>query len=291
MKQYKILAFTLLILAGAAGCVPALREAPDLHQVADAVSEAEAEARYREALDLFATRRDEAVRQAGTLLRESAGSLDDPTAALLTLVEVLVWQVEHEPDPNSREDLATGAVHAGQWCLDASPERPACRYRLAIAVGVQARERPGTGGDAMPLMIELLEAARAAGPELDHGGPDRVLALLYLRAPGWPTGPGDPDLGYEHALAAAGIDPDFPPNQLVLGEALAAVDREEEAAEAYRAALVLAEALQESGGRDAREWRREAESALAGMGARRLSHPPKQGKKGSGASVPEGERV
>jgi tetratricopeptide (TPR) repeat protein len=119
----------------------------------------------------------------------------------------------------------------------------------------------------MPTMIELLDAAREAAPDQDHGGPDRVLALLYLRAPGWPTGPGDPDLGYEFALKAAEIDPDFPPNHLVMGEALAAVDRKNEAIAAYRTALHLAEAQQESGGRDAREWLEEARTALSRLGA------------------------
>jgi tetratricopeptide (TPR) repeat protein len=260
-------AIVLLVLAAAVGCVPALREAPEISGSGDGLSRGEAERRYREAVELFATRRDEAVRRASSLLRESAGSLDNPVEAVLALSEVLVWQVEHEPDPDAREDLATRAVHAGQWCLDSSPEDPRCSYRLAIAVGVQARERPGTGVDAMPLMIELLETARAAEPGLDHGGPDRVLALLYLRAPGWPAGPGDPDLGYEHALAAAGIDREYPPNQLVLGEALAAVDRRDEAIRAYREALRLSEVQQEYGGRDAREWLHESEAALSRFGS------------------------
>lgn len=257
----------LVVTTFLVGCFPALREPPVFPEGAGRIGRAEAGIGYREALDLFATRNVEQVYRAGEILLKVSGSLDDPTPALLTLVEVRVWLVEHETDPDIREDLATRAVHAGQWCLEASPEQPACRYRLAIAVGVQARERPGTGVDAMPVMIELLEAARGAEPGLDHGGPDRVLALLYLRAPGWPTGPGDPDLGYEHAAAATGIDPEFPPNHLALGEALAAVDRAEEAKEAYHAALDLAGAQQEYGGRDALEWRQQAEIALRRLGS------------------------
>ena len=267
MKSSTALLPVLLVLTAAAGCVAALREPPDLRDGAGRPSREQAETRYREALDLFATRDEEPVRRSGDLLREVAAVQDDPTAALLALVEVRVWLVEHETDPDIREDLATRAVHAGQWCLESSPGEAACRYRLAIAVGVQARERPGTGVDAMPVMIELLEAARNAEPGLDHGGPDRVLALLYLRAPGWPAGPGDPDLGCEHAEAATGIDPEFPPNHLVLGEALAAVDRTAEAKEAYQTALELAGAQQEYGGRDAMEWREQAEIALRRLGS------------------------
>jgi hypothetical protein len=258
-------ALTVVVwLACAAGCVSALKEPPDLHQGGEAapLSRDQVAERLQDASTLFETRESAAVLQAGEILRNLAASSADPLDACLLLVQVQVWLVEHESDPDVREHLASGAVHAGQWCRESAPEDPRCLYRLAIAVGVQARERPGTGIDAMATMLELLETARGVDPEQDHGGPDRVLALVYLRAPGWPTGPGDPDLGYEHATAATVIDPGYPPNQLVLGEALAAIDRTEEAKEAYRTALSLAETLQETGARDARDWHREALNAL-----------------------------
>ena len=42
---------------------------------------------------------------------------------------------------------------------------------------------------------------------------------MLLRAPGWPLGPGDPEAALPEAQAAARLAPDYPPNQLVLGEA------------------------------------------------------------------------
>ena len=51
----------------------------------------------------------------------------------------------------------------------------------------------------------------------------RALALFYLRAPGWPKGPGDADLGLEHAREAVRLRPEHPPNLLAPGEALDAV--------------------------------------------------------------------
>lgn len=267
MKTVASLLAMGVILAAGGGCVPALRQAPALQDGSDPASPSEAEAGYREAVRLYASREEDPVRRAGELLRAGAGALQDPLPALLVLAELRVWQVEHEPDPELREDLATRAVHAGQWCMEVAPDSPACRYRLAIAVGVQARERPGTGLDAMPIMLELLQAAGSEDPGLDHGGPDRVMALLYLRAPGWPSGPGDADLGYQHAVAAAEIDPVHPPNRLVLGEALEALDRESEAIAAYVEARRLAGEQQESGGRDAREWLEESEAALNRLGS------------------------
>ena len=266
MKAVAGLLGMVVVLAAGGGCVPALRQAPALQDGIDPATPSEAEAGYREALRLYASREEDQVRRAGELLRTGAGVLEDPIPALLVLAELRVWQVEHEPDPALREDLATRAVHAGQWCLEVAPDSPACRYRLAIAVGVQARERPGTGLDAMPTMLELLQAARSEDPELDRGGPDRVMALVYLRAPGWPSGPGDPDLGYEHAVAAVSIDSGYPPNHLVLGEALVMLERENEAIRAYGSALSLAELQREGCSSDAGEWIREAQEALNRLG-------------------------
>jgi hypothetical protein len=266
LRQAAILSVVMIVIL-ATGCIPALREPPAFPERSDAIGPQEAENGLREALELFATRNEEQVTLAEEKLRQVAGSLDDPIPAVLALAEILVWLVEHETDPDTREDFATRAVHAGQWCRSIDPGEPACSYRLAIAVGVQARERPGTGVDAMPVMIELLEAARGAEPGLDHGGPDRVLALLYLRAPGWPTGPGDPDLGYEYAVAAVRIDPGYPHNYLVMGEALEKVERKNEAVEAYKTACELTEEQQEYRGRDAREWLEQAEAALRRIGS------------------------
>ena len=40
----------------------------------------------------------------------------------------------------------------------------------------------------------MFHSAAEGDPTIEDGGPDRALALTYLRAPGWPTGPGAPDL-------------------------------------------------------------------------------------------------
>ena len=57
-------------------------------------------------------------------------------------------------------------------------------------------------------MVKLLREAIAADPRLDHAGPHRVLALVLLRAPGWPVGPGDPEGALGEARAAAALFPD-----------------------------------------------------------------------------------
>ena len=133
---------------------------------------------------------------------------------------------------------------------------------MALAVGQQARERPSTGADGLDVMIELLEGLIAEAPDLDRGGPDRVLALVLLRAPGWPTGPGDPETALDHARAAVAWFPDYPPNRAVLAEALADNDRADEARRAWERVLESTTALEAAGEPEAGQWRREAEEAL-----------------------------
>jgi tetratricopeptide (TPR) repeat protein len=112
-------------------------------------------------------------------------------------------------------------------------------------------------------MVSLLRRTIAAAPRLEAGGPHRVLALLLLRAPSWPIGPGDPEAGLEHALAAVRIAPRAAENLLVLGEALAANGRSGEAREVYRQAAALAASIRDP---EAPRWLAAARSGLAKTG-------------------------
>jgi hypothetical protein len=159
--------------------------------------------------------------------------------------------------------LAVEAVQISQWCGRLHPEVVECDYRLALAVGQQARERSATAVDGLDVMVELLEGVIAEDPELDDAGGHRVLALVLLRAPGWPTGPGDPEIGLDHARLAVEIAPGYPPNQLVLGEALIENGQRDEAVEALERGVELAG--ERAGDPDAVEWLTSARETLAGL--------------------------
>jgi len=186
--------------------------------------------------------------------------------ALLGAMGALAFRIEYERGA-PRGELAQIAVDLGQWCERGAPTEPACAYRLAIALGQYARERPSSGMDASRRMIALLRRAIAAAPRLDSAGPHRVLALVLLRAPGWPLGPGDPEAGLEHARAAVSLAPGAAANQLVLGEALAANGRSDDARVAYARAVELATAAGRAGEPEAARWLAEARIGLAKSGA------------------------
>lgn len=259
----------VLAVCVATGCAPALHPPPQVPRLGPqilapgAVSAADVDAVLAQAEEHFRRRPQiEDARASQKLFLEAARGDEARVEGLLGVARSTSWLVEHESDPAERRALAVLAVQASQLCLERAPQSAACDYALAIALGQQARERPSTGHDGVAKMVAALKRAIEADPRLDDGGPHRVLALVYLRAPGWPAGPGDPEAGLREAQAALAVAPDHPANQLALGEALRRNERRDEAHLAYARALDLARARWAAGDPDASEWVDEATKGL-----------------------------
>jgi len=211
---------------------------------------------------LYATRTLEGVGKASEVYLQAARADASRIGGLVGAIRAQVWLVDHEPEAAAREVAAALAVQSAQWCLRIDPESAGCHYWLGAALGVQAREKQSTALDALPRIEQAFLRAAGKEPGLDDAGPDRALALLYVRAPGWPTGPGDPDRGLKHARKAMMLEPDYPPNLLALAEALSATGDTRGARESYSRALELAKSRSAAGDAEAAEWIREAETAL-----------------------------
>jgi Flp pilus assembly protein TadD len=91
------------------------------------------------------------------------------------------------------------------------------------------------------------------------------MALVLVRAPSWPLGPGDVEAGLEHAKRAVALRPDYPPNVLALAEALAATKDRDGAREAYTRGKALAGARRDALDPDAPFWIVDADKALASL--------------------------
>jgi cytochrome c-type biogenesis protein CcmH/NrfG len=178
--------------------------------------------------------------------------------ALVGAMAAMHFRIEH--DQVDKGALSREAVQLGQQCLRRAPNDAGCKYRLAIALGQEAREHPAQGKDAVDHMVDLLHQAITAQPALDDGGPHRVLALVLVRAPAWPAGPGDPEAGLDEARKAVATTPDAAENQLALGEALVANGSMPEAHAAYAKAAQLAASSKSP---DATGWQKDATAGLA----------------------------
>jgi hypothetical protein len=258
---------SLLLLAG---CARALREPRPLGEIAGGAGEAVggADSLLATAEALFARRDVASVREAADAWLEAAAADRSRVEGILGAVRARVWLADHEGDSASRQLAAEGAVETVQWCARAAPSDPACSYWLGVALGVQARERPSTALSALPRMVDAFESAAETRPALDHAGPDRALALLLVRAPGWPAGPGDAEKGLARARRAVATEGDYPPNLLALAEALSATGSEDEGRAVAARALALARSRAAAGDPEALEWVEEAER-VGGSGSSR----------------------
>lgn len=257
-----------------AACAPALRTPPPVAAIGGASSNghsrtpspADVDRLLADGAAAFARRPDmTAVNDAYSTYIAAARGDESRVEGLIGATKAAAWLIEHEPSEARRSTLSTEAVQAGQWCRQRAPTNIECTYRLALALGQQARERRSTAKDGLEKMVAFLESVIAADSALDHAGGHRVLALVLLRAPGWPAGPGDAEAALEHAREADRISPGIPDNLMALGEALERAGQTAAARSAYEHAERLARERAADGDPDARETAESAARAIKAM--------------------------
>ena len=171
-----------------------------------------------------------------------------------------------ETDSKMRDQLAADALQNAQACLERAPQAAAWLYYHGVALGLKARAHPLQANEALKSMLDALGSAEAVDPAYDQAGPARVKALVLIKAPAWPLGPGDAEAGLAAARRAVALRPDYPPNVLALAEALAKTGDAHGAQESYRHARDLTQAL--PSGRDRDDWLHEADQGLGKVSGR-----------------------
>jgi hypothetical protein len=185
-----------------------------------------------------------------------AGSVEQYAAA----IKANSQRSDHESDAKVRADLAAKSSSAADACLALDPKAAACQYGKAVATGMEARAHPIRAAGLLNGMLQHLGSADASDPNYDEAGPSRVRALVLIRAPGWPVGPGDTDAGLAAARRAVSLQPDYPPNVLALAEALSKTGDDKGARENYARARDLAQASPPGPDRD--DWLHDAQDGL-----------------------------
>jgi len=133
-------------------------------------------------------------------------------------------------------------------------------YLYAVNLGLYLRARGMMAVGRLSELVARLKVASAM-PALDDGGPLRVLGLMYVKAPGWPVGPGDLDAALEILDRAVREYPDHPLNHLYLAYALVDAGERGKARDELARASELCQA--ERFGDFAARWREEADQLLA----------------------------
>jgi hypothetical protein len=190
----------------------------------------------------------------------SATAAARSTAELAAAIDSASARSDAEPDPKIRAQLAAQAISDADVCMAHDPQAAACLYGRAVARGLNARAHPTHAGELLSSMLEDLARAESVDANYDEAGPARVRALVLIRAPGWPLGPGDPEAGLVAARRAVALRPLHPPNLLALAEALSKNGDGNAARESYARARDAAQSLPAAADRD--QWLREADQGL-----------------------------
>jgi tetratricopeptide (TPR) repeat protein len=183
------------------------------------------------------------------------------SAQLAASITAATQRAEHEPDARIRSELADAALRDADACIQAQPQAVACLYGRGIALGLQAKTHATRALALLGEMLDSLARAEVADPNYDEAGAARVQALVLIRAPGWPLGPGDPDRGLAAALRAVALHPEYPPNLLALAEAQIKIGAPNDAQASYQRARDTASNLPDS--TDRAQWLREAGRGLS----------------------------
>ncbi len=199
-----------------------------------------------------------ALEKAGRLLRERRSNFDSAEIHIkLALACFLVS--EKEDDPTRKLAWITKGEDAAKAAKRERPNRVEGYYYLALLKGRRI-EQGGLGGIIRVRDVEKLGLKAAEiDPTFEEGGPYRLLAMLYAKAPPWPTSVGDVDLALEYAEKAIEIA-DYPLNHLFMAEALIEAEEFSKAQEELH--KVLAAPKVGRWAREGEQWRPHARQLL-----------------------------
>lgn len=172
-----------------------------------------------------------ALQCALTVARESS----DPALRRSALPSQLALHLAERStaDIPRKEALANEGVRLAEQALaQGGAGDGAVHYYLAANLGLAVHEHVLQAADNLNRLEEALHKAVRLAPAVDGGGPLRLLGMLYLKAPPWPSGIGDGDKALDLLKGAVDTYPEHPLNHLFYSQALWEVDEQAQPAQA-----------------------------------------------------------
>lgn len=158
----------------------------------------------------------------------------DPAVRRTSLGSRICLQLAvRDADPARREQLAAEGVRFAEDALMLGANGVGVvHYYLAANLGLAVRDRLDVALTSLPRLEREMKRAVELSPEVDDGGPLRLLGMLYLKAPPWPSGIGDGDKALDLLKQAVDRHPGHPLNHLFYAQALWEVEGDSAAAQA-----------------------------------------------------------
>jgi tetratricopeptide (TPR) repeat protein len=140
-------------------------------------------------------------------------------------------------DKNKRAHFSGRGIEYAKAAIELNPKGVEGHYYSGINLGLQTTTKTIGAKFMVPSVRDAWKKAMQLDGNFDHGGPARSLGTLYAKAPPWPASIGDADKGVDLLQQAMKKAPDYPLNSLLLGDALVAAEKPEEAKVQYRTVL------------------------------------------------------
>ena len=140
-------------------------------------------------------------------------------------------------DKTKRAHFSGRGIEYAKAAIQANPQGVEGHYYSGINLGLSATAKLVGAKFMVPSMRDAWKKAMQIDAAYDRGGPPRALGSLYAHAPPWPASIGDPDKGVELLQQALALGPDYPQNNLLLGDALVADERYDDAKKQYQIVL------------------------------------------------------
>lgn len=182
----------------------------------------------------------------------------DPAVSRTALgSRICLHLAEREASREKREKLAAEGVRFAETAL-AQGGNGAVHYYLAANLGLAVREHITLAVENLGRLESEMKQALALSPDIDDGGPLRLLGALYLKAPAWPNGIGDIDKALELLEKAVKEHPGHPLNHLFYAQALWE-EGEEDALAQVKSEFARGERLLDEGnwGYNKASWKKE----------------------------------
>jgi tetratricopeptide (TPR) repeat protein len=148
------------------------------------------------------------------------------SALVLSRVAFLVADSIDGDEDKIKKTAEIGVKAARSVGIDQS--NPESCYYFALNQGLLVQMKGLFALGKLPEIHEALKIAQKA-ESLDSGGPMRVLGMMYLKAPAWPSGIGDLDKSLELLEQATKKYPEQPQNFIFYAEALIQDDNRDKA--------------------------------------------------------------
>jgi len=162
-------------------------------------------------------RENETVEISAQKYKEAIAIRADEYAVLWEAARTCVWLGNYGPEAKRKDYVKQGLEYANT-AVQLKPDDEAGLFYHGALAGKLADLDFTYGADATKIIEGRMQQLIEKKSTFLYGGPDRVLAILYMRAPGPPLSVGDYDKALKHMQRAVEIESHWLENQLYMAE-------------------------------------------------------------------------